>query len=284
MKYINKILTILSMILIVIFAFISRNSNEAITLSTLHIIIFVLMGILGFIEGFRDNSFVNMSQEMLKYPNKNSVYPIAKSCTIYHLTNAFNKVSFGIFLNLSILYCLSWVFSGFKNIIHLGLLLLFVGIIILVKGICLYFLLGITEKQQSLFKNDKYFLAFCLGSSDVLTKYQATFYCEKNPEFSLQQIESISNEIESDGVDGLVTNTKENIYVENENIYADNNQPTKKQKGLGLMDAVENHINNEDVNIYADDSDDNIYYSSEDDLNQNYYADGNDEEEEEFEI
>ena len=79
-----------------------------------------------------------------------------------------------------------------------------------------------------------------------------------------------------------MTNTKENIYVENENIYADNNQPTKKQKGLGLMDAVENHINNEDVNIYADDSDDNIYYSSEDDLNQSYYADGNDEEE--FEI
>ena len=284
MKFINKLLTIISMILIVIFAFISRNSNEAISLSTLHIIVFVLMGILGLIEGFRDNSFINMSQEMMKYPDGERIYPIAKSCTIYHLINAIYKTSFGIFLNLSILYCLSWVFSGFKNIIHLGLLLLFVGIIILVKGICLYFLLGITEKQHNLFKNDKYFLAFCLGSSDVLTKYQATFYCEKNPEFSLQQIESISNEIESDGIEGLVANTKENIYVENENIYADNNQPTKKQKGLGLMDAVENHINNEDVNIYADDSDDNIYYSSEDDLNQSYYADGNDEDEEEFEI
>jgi hypothetical protein len=244
------------------------------------------MGILGFIEGFRDNSFINMSQEMSKYSDKNSIYPIAKSCTIYHLVEALNKTSYGILLNLSILYCLSWVFSGFNNIIHLGLLLLFVGIIILIKGISLYFLFDITERQQNLFKNDKYFLAFCLGSSDILTKYQATLYCEKNPELSLQQIESISNEMENGGVDGLVANTKENIYVENENIYADNNQPTKKQKGLGLVDAVENQMNNnnKEVNIYADDSDDNIYYSSEDDLNQNYYADGNDDEEEEFEI
>lgn len=278
MKFINKILTIISMILIVIFAFISRNSNEAITLSTLHIIIFVLMGILGFIEGFRDNSFVNMSQEMLKYPNKNSVYPIAKSCTIYHLTNAFNKVSFGILLNLSILYCLSWVFSGFKNIIHLGLLLLFVGIIILVKGICLYFLLGITEKQQSLFKNDKYFLAFCLGSSDVLTKYQATLFCEQNPELALQQMESISNEMESMDTKSSAT------YVGNENIYAENTQPNKKQKGLGLVDAIKNQSTNEDVNIYADDSDDNIYYSSEDDLNTISYSDNNEDDDEEFEI
>ena len=96
--------------------------------------------------------------------------------------------------------------------------------------------------------------------------------------------ESITKEIESDGVDGLVTNTKENIYVENENIYADNNQPTKKQKGLSLMDAVENHTNNEDVNIYADDSDDNIYYSSEDDLNTISYSDNNEDDDEEFEI
>lgn len=107
---------------------------------------------------------------------------------------------------------------------------------------------------------------------------------KKNPELSQQQIESITKEIESDGVDGLVSNTKENIYLENENIYADNNQPTKKQKGLSLMDAVENHINNEDVNIYADDSDDNIYYSSEDDLNTISYSDNNEDDDEEFEI
>lgn len=266
------------MILIVIFAFISRNSNEAISLSTLHIIVFVLMGILGLIEGLRDNSFINMSQEMMKYPDGERIYPIAKSCTIYHLINAIYKTSFGIFLNLSILYCLSWVFSGFKNIIHLGLLLLFIGIIIIIKGICSYFIFEIVEKQNKLLRDDNYFLAFCLGSSDFLTKYQATIYCEKNPEFSSQQIESISNEIESDGVDGLVTNTKENIYVENENIYADNNQPTKKQKGLGLMDAVENHINNEDVNIYAEDNEEIFIADNEE---TNIYAD---DDEEEFEI
>lgn len=272
MKFINKLLTIISMILIVIFAFISRNSNEAISLSTLHIIVFVLMGILGLIEGFRDNSFINMSQEMMKYPDGERIYPIAKSCTIYHLINAIYKTSFGIFLNLSILYCLSWVFSGFKNIIHLGLLLLFIGIIIIIKGICSYFIFEIVEKQNKLLRDDNSFLAFCLGSSDFLTKYQATIYCEKNPEFSSQQIESISTEMG-------ISDTKDSVtYVDNENIYADNNPPTKKQKGLGLMDAVENLNVNKDINIYAEDNEEIFIADNEE---TNIYAD---DDEEEFEI